>query len=136
VLFSADRDTMNRRVQAGYPGFSRMVPMLRLDDIQEDADCLLWNLDVEGMEPDVLEGAAKSLDSPALQAVLMEGRQPVVVERMRQAGFRPCSYDPWARGLGCDHLTSASNQLWVRDPAWIQERLVSAPPFLVLGTSI
>lgn len=90
---------------------------------------------MEGFETEVLRGAHQSLAGSAVQAVLLEDRSQSVTHTMLDAGFTPCSYDPWRRPMDPEH-TASSNQIWIRNLAWAKERLSSAPPFEVLGQRI
>ena len=133
--FSTDRGPMNRAVDISYTGAMRVVPTLALDSLPGANKACCWKVDVEGFEVEVLRGARQSLAGPAAQAVLLEDRSPAVNRMMSDAGFTPCGYDPWNRKLELQH-TACSNQLWIRNLAWVQERLRTAPPFEVLGQSI
>lgn len=135
ILFSQDRDCMNQVVDENYPGPTVRVPMRPLDSLAEIGGAVLWKVDVEGFEQEVLSGAARSLADPSLRAVLLEGRQPAVNAAMRAQGFQPADYDPWSRSLTFDGLTQRGNQLWIRDPDWVADRLRTAPLVSVLGRS-
>jgi FkbM family methyltransferase len=135
VRFSADRGPMNGVVDEHYNGAMRVVPQLALDDLPGAGQACCWKVDVEGFETEVLRGARQSLAGSAVQAVLMEDRSQAVTRTMLDAGFTPCSYDPWRRRLEPQH-TASSNQIWIRNLAWAQERLRTAPPFEVLGQRI
>ena len=135
VHFSTDRGPMNGVVDEHYSGAMRVVPQLALDALPGANEACCWKVDVEGFEAEVLRGAHQSLAGPAVQAVLLEDRSPAVTRLMLDAGFTPCGYDPWDRSLEPKH-TASSNQIWIRNLAWAQERLHNAPPFEVLGQSI
>ena len=57
---------------------------------------------------------------------------------MFEFGFRPFRYDPFERKL--DKLdnrnTQAGNTIYVRDPAFVLDRLTTAPKFRVKGHEI
>jgi FkbM family methyltransferase len=136
LLFSVDQGTMNRVVVADYPGVSQLLPVIRLDSIPSVRDSCCWKLDVEGHELAVLAGAQCTLAEAPPAAILAEDRSPPVVERLLEAGFQACAYDPWSRCLSPDTAAPGGNQLWVRDLDWVRERLRSAPVFEVLGLKI
>jgi len=75
---------------------------------------LLWKVDVEGFEPQVLLEA----DSPALQAT------------MAGAGFSRFLYNPFSRQLQplspTTQTGSGHNQLWIRDLSFVQQRCRAA----------
>ena len=135
VHFSTDRGPMNGVVDISYTGGMHVVPRLPLDALTGVNKACCWKVDVEGFEVEVLRGARQSLTGTAVQAVLLEDRSPVVTRMMLDAGFTACDYDPWNRKLEPQH-TASSNQIWIRNLAWVQERLRTAPPFQVLGQSI
>jgi FkbM family methyltransferase len=135
VRFSTDRGPMNGVVDAHYSGAMRIVPQVALDALPGAGQASCWKVDVEGFETEVLRGAQQSLAGGAVQAVLLEDRSDPVTRVMQEAGFTPCSYDPWRRSLE-PRQTSGSNQIWLRDLAWVQERLRNAPPFQLLGQRI
>jgi FkbM family methyltransferase len=135
ILFSQDRDCMNQVVEEDYPGPTVRVPMRPIDSLAEIEAAVLWKVDVEGFEREMLAGAARSLADPRLKAVLLEGRQQAVNAVMTAQGFQPAGYDPWSRTLTLAGLTQQGNQLWIRDPDWIVERLRTAPSVSVFGRS-
>lgn len=136
VRFSVDRGPMNRVVDAGYAGASEAIAMVPVDGEPMLRSACCWKLDVEGHEGEVLAGAADTLAAAPPCTLLCEDRSPSVQEALRRAGFLPCGYDPWRRKLMVDVEVPGSNMIWVRDPAWAQERLRRAPPFHVLGRAI
>jgi len=132
VLFSLDRDATNQVVTAAYGGTSAVVPLLPLDAVRGAERACCAKIDVEGQEPALLAGGRRVLASPALQVVLLEGRQPEVMAAMQEHGFVPCTYHPWERRLEEGVLTQGGNQIWVRDPAWARRRLAEASALQVL----
>jgi len=136
VLFSLDRDATNQVVTAAYDGLSAAVPLLPLDAVRGAERACCAKIDVEGHEPALVAGGHRVLASPALQVVLLEGRQPEVMAAMEQHGFVPCTYHPWERRLEDGVLTHGGNQIWVRDLAWARERLASAPALRVLDQNL
>ena len=136
VLFSLDRDATNQVVTAAYGGQSAAVPLLPLDAVRGAERACCAKIDVEGHEPALLEGGRRVFASPALRVVLLEGRPPEVMTAMDRHGFVPCTYHPWERRLEEGVLTSGGNQIWVRDAAWVRERLASAPALRVLDQTL
>lgn len=143
LRFTAGQDTKNR-VATGPGGAGTVeVPVRRLDDILDGAVPRVAKIDVEGWEAEVIAGMPATLRNPGLAAIVMEtndsaasyagevGRDLPAV--MRGHGFLPCSYDPFARTLvegGTRH-----NTIFVRDTAFVLDRVRSAPRFrLVNGT--
>jgi hypothetical protein len=103
-------------------------------------------IDVEGYETAVIEGAAQTLRSPALLAVLMELNgsgarygfdECALHRRMLQAGFAAARYDPLARRLlAADARRSGDNLLYIREWDALQARLAAAPHRRVHGRSL
>ncbi|GAC1661791.1 MAG: hypothetical protein PVS2B3_15260 [Steroidobacteraceae bacterium] len=106
--------------------------------------CMI-KVDVEGYESAVVEGAERTLGSPAVLAVLMElngsGARYGFDEarlhvRMLGFGFTPARYDPLARRLHAQQRGPGGNLLYVRDPGSLQARVRTAPRRRVPGTLV
>jgi FkbM family methyltransferase len=136
LRFSTDRGPMNQVVGSDYTGQAEVVPVLAIDQLPCLGNACCWKLDVEGHEPAVLAGAARTLAEAPPAAILCEDRSPAVQHTLSAAGFQPCAYSPFIRQLTPDTSAIGGNQLWVRNLAWVQERLRSAPAFTVLGERI
>ena len=136
LRFSTDRDAMNHVVGSSYSGESMLVPVLAIDHLPSLRHACCWKLDVEGHESAVLAGATRTLAEAPPAAILCEDRSPAVQHTLTAAGFQPCAYNPLTRKLRPDSGARGGNQLWVRDLAWTQQRLQTAPAFTVLGEHI
>jgi FkbM family methyltransferase len=139
VRFTAGRDTTNRAVSL-LPSPSQEptveVPLTSLDQLlQEDPPPLVWKVDVEGYEPEVLQGATQALHNPELKAVLLEADTPALRATMAEAGFSRFVYDPFSRQLqplsAATQASSGHNQLWIRDLPFVQQRCRTAASFRV-----
>jgi hypothetical protein len=128
-------------------GESEIVEITTLDKELEGKSPVMIKVDVEGFETEVLRGAATTLATPALQCVLLElcgsgaayGYDEEDVRRtMKHFGFQACVYHPFERQLvrGDAGTIFSNNALFVRDMAYVAERLATARPFLVLDKSI
>ena len=136
LRFTADRDAMNRVADADYPGATVTVPVTTLDGLLAGRVPFLIKIDVEGHEPALLEGGARTLSDPGLQAVLMEtnANVPLLMARMEQFGFTAHRYNGFERRLEPAGV-ARQNTIFLRDPAMIAERCRTAPRFsLVNGT--
>jgi len=92
------------------------------------------NIDVEGFEPEVIEGARKILTSDCLLAVLLETVDPEIDNTLRESGFQSASYDPFKRELKTSaHNHLSNNYLWIRNLSKITDRVKTAPQYQVLG---
>jgi hypothetical protein len=92
-------------------------------------------VDVEGYEPEVLQGATQALHNPELKAVLLEADTPALRATMAEAGFSRFVYDPFSRQLqplsAATQASSGHNQLWIRDLPFVQQRCRTAASFRV-----
>jgi FkbM family methyltransferase len=144
VRFTAGRDTTNRAVSL-LPASSQEptveVPLTSLDQLVQEAGAtpLVWKVDVEGYEPEVLLGAASALQQPHLRAVLLEADTPALQRTMEQAGFGRYNYHIFSRTLSPATGPGSSgghNQLWIRDLPFVQDRCRTAPPVRVNGMEL
>jgi FkbM family methyltransferase len=140
-------DTGNRMAVDGQEPNTIEVPVLTLDEVLGARAPSVIKVDVEGFEPAVLEGAARTLAQPSLIGVVMEtnrcasvlgAREAQAHEMMLAAGFTPCTYAPFERRLIDLHgaFKPDANTLYVRDVARASERLRAAPRFSVLGQTL
>ena len=110
---------------------------------------LLWKVDVEGFEHQVLQGAAQALHNPELKAtaVLLEADTTALKAVIAKAGFCRFVYGPFSRqlqplgattqaGSGHNQAGSGHNQLWIRDLPVLQQRCRTAPPVRVGRVSL
>lgn len=139
VDFTTGLDTTNRVLQnedeAGPP--RQRVEQRRLDDVLGDTPANMIKLDVEGYEEQVLRGAAQTLMHDSLKVVEIETLNPWIENAMEQAGFERCYYDPFSRLLSASpNDLPARNALFVRDMAFVAERLRSSPKLKILGQLI
>lgn len=134
LKFIADQDTTNRVAEDGYAGRTVQVPIRSLDSLLAGFESVLWKVDVEGFEEEVLAGAGTVLDAPALLAVQLEAGSQRIWEIMEQHGFECVRYNPFDRRLvGAEAGTVRRNHnwLWVRDRAAVEARCQSARKFTV-----
>jgi len=136
IRFSVDRDTVNQVVSNDYSGESELLPVRTMDALLSARNPILWKVDVEGFEAEVLSGAEKSLRNPTLLAVVLEGDSPEIRGTMAAAGFVAASYDPFSRVLRAAVKSGRfqNNNLWVRDLAEVRARCESAGRFTVLNS--
>lgn len=149
VQLSCGLDAMNHVVSHGGiepVGDTVTVPVVTLDGVLEGRRPSVLKIDVEGFESQALSGAAHTLSSPELKAVLMEtngsGSRYGVSDADLDAtmvghGFSPHRYAPFTRTLTAlgpgPHF---GNSLYIRDPAWVRERVQAAPRFSVHGRPV
>lgn len=149
VEMMSDQDTVNRVVPGGesYSGAKVMVPVITLDEALSGRVPKMIKIDVEGFETLVLQGAARTLENPGLEAVLIELNgsgeiygfdESKLHHRMIELGFSKCSYNALTRELrdGEDENWYTGNCLYVRNRSMAQGLLFSAKRFAVIGEQI
>lgn len=145
IAFTSDRDTENR---VALPSESYMgnlsIDMTSLDTALDGKHPTLMKIDVEGYEALVLEGARRVLEDPALNAVILEVNCCSVlygvndmraVDLMHDHRFTPYAYDPLSRMLlplkEAEQIRG--NTLFIRDKAFVDDRIRQADAVTVLG---
>jgi FkbM family methyltransferase len=137
VHFTTGQDTTNR-VTSGPTSNSREVAVLRLDEVLANESPVLLKVDVEGYEPEVVEGTKQTLMRPSLAAVIIETVDPDIKHALKSASFRRAIYDPISRRLKLDFDVGSNphhNSLFVR-PDLVFERVRSAERRSVVGVLI
>lgn len=145
LRFTRNNDCMNHALAAGEPDADALqVPVTTLDTALRGRTPALIKIDVEGFETPVLEGAVETLANTSLRAVIMELNgsgarygydEAHILKLMLDRGFGTYAYDPFARTLtDLDGKSRESgNTLFLRDVAYVRERLRAAPAVRVNG---
>lgn len=148
IRFTRDHGTVNRVAGAsrdGSEGAVIDVEITTLDAALAGRCPALIKIDVEGYETAAIAGAEKTLALPGLKAIIMEfngqGKdfgydEASLRAKMRGFGFEECTYSPFDRKLVAADLAKADNVILVRDRAFVEARLASAPAFEALGEKI
>lgn len=115
----------------------RLVVQARLDDILADENPNLIKVDVEGYEEEVLKGAEGTLSNKSLVAIELETVSEFIEETLKKHGFARMHYDPYRRLL-TEKATEfpASNALFIRNAAFVRDRVRSADKVHVLDSLI
>lgn len=124
------------------------VEVLPLDTILSGRIPTVLKVDVEGFEGEVLAGAGSTLSDPSLQAVIIEmtghvkrygGSLAAIEQELSEHGLKgPYWYDPERRELIAAGQPEARkyNQLFVRDPSFIADRVAGSRRFDVNGVQV
>lgn len=133
IQFSVGLDCLNR---VGAPGASESVTLLRLDSVARDLDPVMLKIDVEGFEPRLFAGAEQTLGKPTLRLIETETTDSTILAQLARHGFERRYYDPFTRSLSsASSGIKTNNSLFIRDEAWVADRLRTAPHCDVLGLS-
>lgn len=143
--FTSDSDTTNHALAVGEKSDKTVdVEVISLDLALKDESPVLIKLDVEGYETLVLEGAQEILKKQSLHSVIIELNgsgsrygfdELKILELMLDYGFNTYSYNPPTRelvDLKGKNLNSG-NTLFIRNKAFVEERIRSAPIISIYG---
>ncbi len=145
--FTTGLDTINHvAVDKARAAEAMPIEVTTLDTICGNRVPVLLKMDVEGYEVPALRGAAGILKDEQLRAIIIEandtGRRYGFDEArgadiLERAGFVACAYDPEKRDIvGCSSDGGGENVLYVRDPAWVRDRVRNARHFAVANARL
>lgn len=136
VRFSTSLGTMNHIVD-GAATQAVEVEMTTLDAAFAGESPLAIKLDIEGAEDRAVAGAKALLGGTGLRAILIETVGDASLRALTAAGFAELYFDPFTRALvSAPSSYPQNNRLFVRDPAFVRERLATAPTLDVLGLKL
>lgn len=148
LRFTVGMDTMNHiATEEDRDAATQTVTVQPLDAMLAAAPPLCMKIDVEGYETNVIRGGRRVLASPHLRAVLMElngsgARYGFSDDELRcemaDAGFVAHAYEPFTRTLTPlgEAVNRSGNTLFLRDRAFIDERLRTAPAIELPWTTV
>jgi FkbM family methyltransferase len=148
LIFTSSLDTVNHVLGAAESDIaSTKIAVNTLDETLGESRPTVIKIDVEGFETRVIDGAAKALSRDTLLAVVMELNgsgerygfdESTLHARMLGYAFRPFTYSPFTRQLLSleGKKSTSGNTLYIKNLERVQERLVSAQTFTVLGHTI
>lgn len=143
VMFTTGLGAMNQVVTERREGV-RIVPQKTLDHVVGDRQPALLKLDVEKYEDQVLQGSIEVLKKPSLKVVALEATSDWSTKLLADLGFERAFYDPFTRILQrepnelafSDGKWTRSNEFFVRDWHFVEERVRTAKPVTVLGRTL
>ena len=107
------------------------------DAILAGRGIVAMKVDVEGAEDLVFAGAARLLAEPQLRVLLVETVGAKLEAMFLEAGFVEHFYEPFSRTLSPMPIPNdAANRLFLRDAAFVVERVRAAPPLRYRGLSV
>jgi FkbM family methyltransferase len=141
LKFTQNLDTTNHVVADDFENGIE-VPIQTLDSICNGQEPSILKIDVEGFEAEVIYGGKSVLGNKSLKAIIIElngsGRRygyndSSIHQSLKEFGFQPCRYDPFKRTLETTESFGQHNTIYVREIAFVRDRLSKARPFIVQG---
>jgi FkbM family methyltransferase len=138
IQFSVGLGTENHVVTNTSRQDSQQARMTTLDCESAEHPPDLLKVDVEGFESEVFAGAADTLRRPQLRGIIMERNdsgtrygfdEQDLHAQIRQHGFVPCRYEPFARQLIQIEEHAGGNIIYIRDVVAANARLQTGRAF-------
>ena len=136
LIFSNSLDAINHVINDNtFGGPVTEVPVNSLDNLLVDKNINLLKIDVEGFEANVINGASKILERPELKIIIMETNglsdqyefgQNYIHDKLLSLGFVPYNYFPSERKLTKITATNPENTIYIRDLAFVENRVKTA----------
>lgn len=136
--FSVDKDCCNSFVDASYSGQKRRIAINCVDEELQGVSPILFKIDVEGFEADVLAGARASLLQEKCLAVIIEGQTELVNQCLISMGFLEIDYKPFRREISVTSRVKSTNKIWIKEASYerVDERIKSAASRDIYGRKI
>ena len=141
INFTRSLDTVNHVAIEGEED-TIIVEVNSLDNILTNESPALMKIDAEGFETEVLNGAENTLALQGLKAIIIElngsgGRygydENLIHQKLLGFGFKPASYNPFTRQIIFIESFGSQNTIYIRDPQFVKERLISSEKVKILG---
>ena len=145
LTFSITNDTVNHVIKGNVEN-GVTIDVITIDQIAEASVPSIMKIDVEGYEWFVLNGAKSTLSNSGLKGIILElngsgqryGKHDSEIHEMLiKHSFQPYSYAPFDRTIALlDNYNTSNNTIYLRDLAFVNERVRNATSFKVFGNSI
>ncbi|MDQ6478359.1 FkbM family methyltransferase [Dyadobacter sp. LHD-138] len=136
LVFSNTLDAINHVINDNtFGGPVTEVPVNSLDNLLKGKNINLLKIDVEGFEANVINGATSTLERPELKVIIMETNglsdqyefgQNYIHDKLLGLGFVPYNYLPTERKLTKITSTNPENTIYIRDLAFVENRIKSS----------
>ncbi len=138
VNFTSGLDTVNHVLSGNEQSGPKVIEVNinTLDSkLENNHTTLLVKIDVEGFETAVLNGMETTLKDKFLKAIIIELNgsgirygysDKSIHDKLLANNFLPYQYDPFRRKLSVLHTYLATNTIYLRDYAFVEQRIVSA----------
>ncbi|MDF2434047.1 MAG: hypothetical protein JWP44_3678 [Mucilaginibacter sp.] len=145
INFTSSLDTMNHVAEETDLDIIE-VPVITIDEILIDKKMpILFKIDVEGFETEVINGASKSLQNEELKAIIIElngsgsrygYNESEIHDKLISLNFKPFQYDPMKRTINPLQSFGTHNTIYIRDTDFVKHRLLTSQQFNVLNHKI
>jgi FkbM family methyltransferase len=134
LKFTKSRDTENH-IATQDETDTIDVEVDTLDNIIAEEQPTLLKIDVEGFETEVLNGAEATLNKSSLKAIIIELNgegnrygydENAIHQKLLVKGFVPHRYNPFDRSLVEITSSKTDNAIYIRDVAFVRNRLTNA----------
>ena len=136
LVFSNSLDAINHVItDSNYSGSVTEIPVKPLDQLMENYSPNFLKIDVEGFEANVINGAVETLKRSELRVIIMETNglsdqyefgQNYIHNKLLALGFTPNNYFPFERSIVPIATPNPQNTIYIRDLAFVENRVKTA----------
>lgn len=143
IKFSSHLDTMNHALSEDEIDDNAIeVNIDSLDVMLQNESPHILKIDVEGYETLVLEGAQQTLKKESLAAIIIELNgsgshygfdEAKIHQQLLETGYSPYTYEPFKRQLIPlqNKNQTSGNTLYIKNKAWIENKIQSSPYYMI-----
>lgn len=142
--FTENQDTTNHVIADSDASPFIKVKVKKLDEFSAVIPSLM-KIDVEGFEAQVLNGGMSIFNDPVLKAIIIELNgsgyrygfdEQQIHHQLTELGFKTYKYEPFSRSLILLPTFTAYDTIYIRDLAFVQQRLSEAKAFKLWNETI